>query len=120
MAALLKCFRDLNKFPFETNLFQTLYLILSEFALWCLSLLYLVVGASHRTALIPQCRISREFAGNIAVPKLALECFKIMAALFKCILGYKFETNLFQTLYLIFIEFAPCCLTFLYLVVGVR
>ena len=61
----------------------------------CLSLLNLVVGDSSITAPHPQWWISRVLIWNIAMPKLALEHFKIVTALRKCIVGIPFETNLF-------------------------
>ena len=53
--ALLKAYNFLE-FPFESNLLKALYLILSDLAFWCLSLLHLVVGVSHGTAPLPSMR----------------------------------------------------------------
>ena len=103
MTALLKCRLALTReFPFEANLFQTLYLILSEIALCFLSLLCLIVRASH--LIVPHQLPNEGFAeflvGNITMPKFALECFKIMTALIKCrhvlTREFPFEANLFH------------------------
>ena len=117
MTALLECRLH---FPFETNLLQTLYLNLSEIEITFrfLSLLYLVIAVSHVIAPLPQRRIYRVLTANITMPELALECFKIMTALLKCLLDFSFDTDLFQTLYLMLSEISLWCLSLLYLIVG--
>ena len=88
--------------PMETNTFQTLYPTWRENSIRCLSFVYQIAGVPYPLAPLVKCRICRVSTRNIAVPTLALECFKLTTMHLKDLFmvnGFLIETNLVQTIY---------------------
>ena len=73
---------------------RTFYLIFSEIAPWCLSLLYFIGGVSRRIVPSPQWRIRRVLSnGNIAMPKLIYELNELLASSFKTFTSCTFKNS---------------------------
>jgi len=101
----------------------------SRHSIWCWvkfvfvdrPLLYWIVGVCHLIAPTPQFGIYGVRTINITKSKFVLQCFKITPSLLKfrhALIGkFLFETNVFQTCYLIFNEIDLWWLSLLYLIV---